>query len=141
MAKKKTTTRKKQSKTRIGSNDSSEPVQKKGLAKAETASESSGSEWEGARVPVVGIGASAGGLDAFKKFFDAMPSQSGMAFVLVPHLDPNHKSLMVDLLANHTAMPVCQAEQDMPSTAKVTDFARAHNLLSALLKKTSYLLK
>ena len=40
--------------------------------------------------PVVGIGASAGGLDAFKKFFDAMPADSGMAFVLIQHLDPTH---------------------------------------------------
>ncbi len=60
--------------------------------------------------PVVGIGASAGGLDAFKRFFTAMPADSGIAFVLVPHLDPAHKSLMVELLARHTAMPVVEAE-------------------------------
>jgi two-component system CheB/CheR fusion protein len=40
--------------------------------------------------PVAGIGASAGGLDAFKKFFAAMPVDSGVAFVLIPHLDPKH---------------------------------------------------
>jgi two-component system CheB/CheR fusion protein len=62
---------------------------------------------------VVGIGASAGGLDAFKKFFGAMPPDSGIAFVLVPHLDPDHKSLMVDLLVRHTTMPVVEAENDM----------------------------
>ena len=49
--------------------------------------------------PVVGIGASAGGLDAFKKFLKAMPENSGMAFVLVQHLDPNHESLLPKLLA------------------------------------------
>jgi len=43
--------------------------------------------------PVVGIGASAGGLDAFKKLLKAIPEDSGMAFVLVQHLDPNHESL------------------------------------------------
>ena len=59
--------------------------------------------------PVVGIGASAGGLDAFKKFFKAMPADCGMAFVLVPHLDPKHDSLMVELLARQTAMPVVEA--------------------------------
>ena len=64
--------------------------------------------------PVVGIGASAGGLDAFKRFFNAMPVESGMAFVLVPHLDPNHSSLMVELLARQTAMPVVEAEDGQP---------------------------
>jgi two-component system CheB/CheR fusion protein len=67
--------------------------------------------------PVVGVGASAGGLDAFKRFFGAMPADSGIAFVLVPHLDPAHESLMVELLARHTAMPVVEAENDMPVEA------------------------
>lgn len=64
--------------------------------------------------PVVGIGASAGGLDAFKKFFAAMPAESDMAFVLVPHLDPTHKSLMVELLAKQTTLRVCEAGEGMP---------------------------
>jgi two-component system CheB/CheR fusion protein len=63
--------------------------------------------------PIVGIGASAGGLDAFKRFFAAMPADSGIAFVLVPHLDPAHKSLMVELLSRHTAMPVVEAQDQM----------------------------
>jgi two-component system CheB/CheR fusion protein len=67
--------------------------------------------------PVAGIGASAGGLDAFKKFFAAMPPDSGIAFVLVPHLDPAHESLMVELLARHTVMPVVEAGNDMPVEA------------------------
>ncbi len=67
--------------------------------------------------PVVGIGASAGGLDAFKRLLAAMPIDSGIAFVLVPHLDPAHESLMVELLARHTAMPVVEAENDMPVAA------------------------
>lgn len=66
------------------------------------------------RFPVVGIGASAGGLDAFKKFFSAMPRDSGMAFVLVPHLDPSHRSLMVELMVRQTAMHVCEATDGMP---------------------------
>ncbi len=61
--------------------------------------------------PVVGIGASAGGLDAFMKFFKAMPADSGMAFVLIPHLDPKHESLMVELLARQTQMPVSEAAE------------------------------
>jgi two-component system, chemotaxis family, CheB/CheR fusion protein len=63
--------------------------------------------------PVVGIGASAGGLEAFKKFFAALPATSGMAFVAVPHLDPTHKSLMVELLARQTTMPVREATQGL----------------------------
>ena len=59
--------------------------------------------------PVVALGASAGGLDAFKKFFDAMPEKCGMAFVLIQHLDPKHQSLMVDLLTGHTPMTVLLA--------------------------------
>ena len=56
--------------------------------------------------PVVGLGASAGGLDAFRKFFDVLPAKSGMAFVLIQHLDPTHASMMRDLLAGHTPMQV-----------------------------------
>ncbi len=66
---------------------------------------------------VVGIGASAGGLDAFRKLFSNMPAASGLAFVLVPHLDPTHESLLVDLLARSTAMPVFEAEEGMPVAA------------------------
>jgi two-component system, chemotaxis family, CheB/CheR fusion protein len=51
--------------------------------------------------PVVAVGASAGGLDACKKFLAALPADSGMAFILVQHLDPTHQSMMVELLAAH----------------------------------------
>jgi two-component system CheB/CheR fusion protein len=61
--------------------------------------------------PIVGIGASAGGLEAFKKFFATMPADSGIAFVLIPHLDPTHESLMPELLAHHTSMPVVEATE------------------------------
>ncbi len=64
-------------------------------------------------IPVVGIGASAGGLEAFKTFFEKMPSDSGMAFVLIPHLDPLHKSLMDDIVGRHTAMPTVQVDKRM----------------------------
>ncbi|RNE93837.1 PAS domain-containing protein [Marichromatium sp. AB32] len=58
--------------------------------------------------PVVGIGASAGGLAAFEAFFSAIPpdTQTGMAFVLVQHLDPNHKSILAELIKRHTCMQV-----------------------------------
>jgi len=58
---------------------------------------------------VVGIGASAGGLDALKEFFTTMPADSGHAFVVIQHLDPHHASYMADILAKHTAMKVIQA--------------------------------
>jgi len=63
--------------------------------------------------PVVALGASAGGLDTFRKFFDALPVNNGMAFVLIQHLDPKHESLMVDLLTGHTPMKVLQAADGM----------------------------
>ena len=63
---------------------------------------------------VVGLGASAGGLDACRKFLDALPAGNGVAFILVQHLDPTHESMMVDLLASHTAMTVRQATDGMP---------------------------
>ncbi len=64
--------------------------------------------------PVVGIGASAGGLEACTKFVSALPPVTGMAFILIQHLDPTHESMMVDLLAGHTAMTVLQATDGMP---------------------------
>lgn len=48
--------------------------------------------------PIVGIGASAGGLEAFKRLLENLPSDTGMAFVLVKHLDPKHESLLTDIL-------------------------------------------
>ncbi len=60
--------------------------------------------------PIVGIGASAGGLKAFETFFKNLDAESGMAFVLVQHLDPNHRSELAGLLQNHTSMPVTQVE-------------------------------
>ena len=59
--------------------------------------------------PVVGIGASAGGLEAFEAFFRACPVDTGLAFVLVPHLDPGHVSLLTEILQRSTAMPVLEA--------------------------------
>lgn len=56
--------------------------------------------------PVVGIGASAGGIDALSRFFDSMPADSGLAFVVILHLDPRHHSELAALLGNRTAMPV-----------------------------------
>ncbi len=65
--------------------------------------------------PIVGIGASAGGLAAFEAFFSGMPSEAdpGMAFVLVQHLAPDHKSLLTDLVQRYTRMQVFEVEDGM----------------------------
>ena len=62
--------------------------------------------------PIVGIGASAGGLGAFEQFFRAMPADPGvdMAFVLVQHLAPDHPSILTDLIARFTSMPVFEVQ-------------------------------
>jgi two-component system CheB/CheR fusion protein len=65
--------------------------------------------------PIVGIGASAGGLAAFEAFFAAMPvdTENGMAFVLVQHLDPNHTSILSDMVQRYTQMRVYEVENAM----------------------------
>lgn len=63
---------------------------------------------------VVAIGASAGGLDALERLFAALPANTGAAFVVIQHLSPDHKSMMDNLLARHTRMPVQVATHGMP---------------------------
>jgi two-component system CheB/CheR fusion protein len=63
--------------------------------------------------PVVGIGASAGGLDAFKKMLKAIPSDSGMAYVIVQHLLPDHPSSLPEILALSTEIPVHKIVSDI----------------------------
>ncbi|MGH7779032.1 MAG: CheR family methyltransferase [Candidatus Binataceae bacterium] len=65
------------------------------------------------KFPIVGIGASAGGLEAFKLLFQALPPDLGMAFVLIPHLDPEHSSLMPEILTRMTSMPVTQVTDEL----------------------------
>ena len=65
--------------------------------------------------PIVGVGASAGGLGAFEAFFSGMPAhlEPGMAFVLVQHLDPDHKSLLTELVQRYTRLQVFEVEDGM----------------------------
>jgi two-component system, chemotaxis family, CheB/CheR fusion protein len=65
------------------------------------------------RFPIVGIGASAGGLEALEAFFKLMPSDAGLAFVLVVHLAPTHISILPELLQKRTKMRVCQIADGM----------------------------
>src|SRR5688572_16732916 len=66
---------------------------------------------------IVGIGGSAGGLYAYMALLDALPSNTGMAFVVVAHMLPTANSLLADLLASHTEMPLSVASDAMPIKA------------------------
>ncbi|MDP2343811.1 MAG: chemotaxis protein CheB [Deltaproteobacteria bacterium] len=70
---------------------------------------------DGVGFPIVGVGASAGGLAAFEAFFSAMPAgrETGMAFVLVQHLAPDHKSILSELIRRYTSMEVFEVEDGM----------------------------
>src|SRR5579863_5890636 len=63
---------------------------------------------------VVGLGASAGGLDAFLELFGALPSDTGMAFVVVQHLEPHSESQLAGILSRSTTMAVLQAREGQP---------------------------
>lgn len=63
---------------------------------------------------LVGIGASAGGIEALQQFLTFLPSDTGMAFVIIQHLAPDHKSLLPEILSKYTAMPVNEAVDNMP---------------------------
>ncbi len=87
---------------------------------------------------IVGIGASAGGLEALEKFFCNCPPDTGAAFVVIQHLSAEHKSMMADLLARHTSMPVQLAENNLAVQAnrvylippgKILHFKKGHLLL------------
>src|ERR1035437_893101 len=82
-------------------------IKKSTTAKSEDEKEISQSDPE--QYPIVGIGASAGGLEALEQFFENMPKNNGMAFVVIQHLDPNHVGIMPELLQRITTMKVIQA--------------------------------
>lgn len=66
------------------------------------------------KFPIVGIGASAGGLEALEQFLGNVPENSGMAYVVIQHLDPTQKGMLPELLQRITVMKVCQAADRMP---------------------------
>ncbi|HVB55776.1 MAG TPA: chemotaxis protein CheB [Candidatus Acidoferrales bacterium] len=65
-----------------------------------------------ASFPVVAVGASAGGLEAFRQLLSTLPNNTGMAFVFIQHLDPKHHSLLSELLAKTCSMPVVEAKNE-----------------------------
>lgn len=96
-----------------------------------------GASRSGKAIPIVGIGASAGGLEAFEAFFTAMPPDSGIAFVLVSHLDPTHVSIMPELIRKRTKMQVLQIKDGMrvqPDTVYVVPPNQDLSILNGVLQ-------
>jgi two-component system, chemotaxis family, CheB/CheR fusion protein len=91
----------------------------------------------GSSFPVVGVGASAGGLEAFTELFRHLPADTGMAFVLIQHLDPTHGSILPELLSSKTAMRVIEATDETPvapNTVYVTPAAKDMTIEGGVLK-------
>src|SRR5688500_3277987 len=96
-----------------GTVERAKTMEKKVSRQARAESEANVERAEGAQtgnelVAVVGVGASAGGLEAFKQLLARLPGDTGMAFVLVTHLDPRHESILPELLAKATPLPVSE---------------------------------
>ena len=89
----------------------------------------------------VGIGASAGGLEALEEFFRHMPARSGMAFVVVQHQDPDQPSLLPEILQRYTQMPVVEVEENGMQARPDTVYIKPPGTDLSLLKGTFILLK
>jgi len=81
--------------------------------------------------PVVGVGASAGGLDAFKKLIKSIPENSGMAFILVQHLEPSHDSMLVEILQKITPIPVFEIVNNLRVESNHIYIIPSNKLLTA----------
>jgi len=88
-------------------------VRKKPTARAASQDKKSGGKPTFPSFPIIGIGASAGGLEAIELFLKNIPANSGMAFVVVQHLDPTHKGILTELLQRVTPMTVVQVKDRM----------------------------
>ena len=71
----------------------------------------------GRAVPIVGVGASAGGLEAFTELLSHLPADTGLAFVLIQHLDPKHESHLTELLSRASKMPVSEVRGETRAEA------------------------
>jgi chemotaxis response regulator CheB len=67
----------------------------------------------GGKFPIVCIGASAGGLEAFVQFLETLPPDRGMAYIFIQHLDPRHESMLAGIIARATRMPVVEVKDGM----------------------------
>ncbi len=95
----------------MASKTPAKPIVKRSKAQGNKKTDAQGQKSQPRAFSIVGMGASAGGLEAFEQFFSKMPSDTGMAFVLVPHLDPTHASMMTELLKRVTRMEVTEAKE------------------------------
>jgi two-component system CheB/CheR fusion protein len=87
--------------------------------------------------PIVGVGASAGGLEAFRQLLGALPTDTGMAFVLVQHLDPYHESILAELLSEATLIEVSEVKGDVrvePNRVYVIPPSKGLILVDGLLR-------
>ena len=137
-------------KDRAGSNKAEAPRRVRVAGKKTKADDETGAvvKLEEHGFPIVAIGASAGGLQAFERFFKHMPPDSGAAFVLVPPFDPSHTSLMTELIQRVTKMPVKEAFDQMkvepdhvyviPPNKEMSIFVGACNSRSRSGKRFSY---
>ncbi|MCE5336879.1 MAG: PAS domain-containing protein [Desulfobacteraceae bacterium] len=91
--------------------------------------------------PIVTLGASAGGLEALQNFFDHMPPDSGMAFVVIQHLSPNGKSMLGAILRKHTQMEVLDAEDEMrvePNRVHLNPAGKDMGIFNGVLQMTNH---
>lgn len=114
-------------------------------AKPATGKRSAGNR-KNVKFPIIGVGASAGGLETYTELLKSLPVNTGMAFVLVQHLDPKHASILAELLVKATKMPVIEVRDGMlakPNHVYVippnTDMAILHGYLELLPRSTSNL--
>ena len=129
-----------QAKAAVGPAQSTKAITKRLASKTSTTTPAARSQ----AFPVVGIGASAGGLEAFTQLLKALPVNTGMAFVLVQHLDPRHESKLTELLARATRMPVTEVKNGLvvePDHVYVippnADMAILHGALQLLPRRES----
>src|SRR5215208_5159694 len=97
----------------MAKNNSSKNSSKKAKANGQSNGKSSSSQITQKPFLIVGIGASAGGFEAFGEILKNLPTDTGMAFVFVQHLDPKHESKLPDLLARSSKLPVISIETGM----------------------------
>ena len=90
-----------------------------------------------AQFPIIGIGASAGGIDAFHAFFSHMPADSGMAFVVILHLPPEHTSMLSSILSRWTSMPVVEVTDGTPVEANHIYVPPPHRIVTMVDRRLS----
>lgn len=89
------------------------PQERKQAGSAEPSEKPFVTETPAAGFPIVGIGASAGGLEAFRELLENLPPDTGMAFVYVQHMEPRHQSMLAKIFARHSRMPVDEIQDGM----------------------------